>query len=339
MTTVSVLIPLFDTPPGLLHQALLSVERQRFDTDRIQVCVHDDGSASEYRTGYETLDLDAYDVEIAWSEASDNRGISCARNAAARTADGEIYLLLDADDVLHPDAIRLVVEQFDRHDRADLVYSDNVKFTWPDVDLYQFRRKHCYQTWLTEYGGTTFDPLIQASFVVGIVAFRAETFAKIGGYDERLQVGEDIDFLTRIHGRSAENTFVHVPRVLYYRRHDEESLSRRRGDEMVENTEAILLRAARSFGLDVTDVRYVSRLQPYGVSHYFLFDEEEEAIVPPYVQPTARRLEGVADTEASLHTRWERVLKPQLLDVVGEPRLQSNGRQNRTRRQVSQPGN
>lgn len=338
MTTVSVLIPLFDTPPEFLHQALLSIERQRFDADEIQVCVHDDGSASEYSTGYETLDLDAYDVDIAWSETSDNRGISCARNAAARNADGEVYLLLDADDVLHPDAIRLVVERFDRHDRADLVYSDNVKFTWPDLDLYQFRRKHRYQTWLTEFGGTTFDPLLQASFVVGLVAFRAETFTKIGGYDERLQVGEDIDFLTRVHGRSAENTFVHVPRVLYYRRHDEGSLSRRRGDEMVENTEAILLRAARTFDLDVTDVRYFARLQPYGVSHYLLVDEEG-AIVPPYVQPAARRFEGVADTEASLRTRWERVLQPQLLDVVGETQLQSSGRSNCTRRQVSQPGN
>ncbi len=338
MTTVSVLIPLYDTAPELLHQALRSVERQRFVADEIQVCVHDDGSSSEYRTGYETLDLDAYDVEIAWSETSDNRGISCARNAAARNADGEVYLLLDADDVLHPDAIRVVVERFARHDRADLVYSDNVKFTWPEFDLYQFRRKHCYQSWLTEFGGTTFDPLIQASFVVGLVAFRAETFAKIGGYDERLQVGEDIDFLTRVHGRSAENTFVHVPRVLYYRRHDEGSLSQRRGDEMVENTEAILLRAGRTLELDVTDVRYFARLQPYGVSHYLLFDGEE-AIVPPYVQPTARRLEGVTDTEASLRTRWERVLKPQLLDVVGEPQLQSSGTLNRTRRRVSQPGN
>lgn len=316
MTTVSVLVPVYDTCAEILDQALASVQEQSYETDHIQVCIHDDGSADRYRAGYERLDLRQYDFEVAWSGTACNRGLSAARNAAASNADGELYVLLDSDDVLAPGAIAAVVDAFDRSPAADVVYSDNVKFTWPDVDLYQYRKKRAYQRWMTRFEGTAFDPLFQASFVVGLLAMRADTFAALGGYDEDVEVGEDVDFLVRAHGLDDGNNFVHVPRVLYFRRHSETSLSRSRQDELRENTEAAMLRAARERGLDVADARHFGRLRPYEVSHYLLCTEDGEPIVPPYVNPSERRLEGVPDTEESLEAEWESDLGPRLEAVL-----------------------
>lgn len=317
MTDVTLLLPLFDTRPDILRQALASVQGQTSDPGRIQVCIHDDGSAPEFKEGYRELDVHGYDFEVAWSATEENRGLSHARNAAESNADGDYYLLLDSDDALDPRAVEVAVEAFERNDRADVVYSDNVKFTWPDLDLYQFRKKHVYQRWLDEAKNTRFDPIFQASFVVGLLGMRARTFDALEGYDEDLTVGEDVDFLVRAHGLAEANNFVHVPEVLYYRRHSDESLSRRRQAELHANSADAMLRAARERGLDVTGIEYFDRLGPYRVSHYLLRDGDGDPVVPPYVDRDARRLAGTDETVESLEAEWERRVGPRLEDVLG----------------------
>ena len=335
MTDVSLLLPLYNTRPEILHQALASVDEQTYPLDRIQVCVYDDGSAPEYKEGYQTLDLDGYDVEIVWSEAEENRGLSHARNRAASNADGEYYLLLDSDDVLDPRAVEVAVETFEDHPNADLLYSDNVKFTWPDLDLYQFRKKHVYARWLEEFKNTRYDPIFQASFVVGLLGMRAETFDAMGGYTEEIDVGEDIDFLVRAHALAEANTFVHVPDVLYFRRHSEESLSRRRQDELHDNSAEAMLEAAEKSGLDVSGIEYFDRLDPYRVSHYFLLDADGEPIVPPYVDRERSRLEGTSETVASLRREWKEEIKPRLEGVLERSREKNPPREENPLREKS----
>ena len=320
MTNVSLLLPLYDTRPEILHQALASVDEQSYPLDRIRICVHDDGSAPEYRDGYRRLDLDGYDVEIVWSESVENRGLSHARNAAASNAEGEYYLLLDSDDVLDPRAVEVAVETFEENRDADLLYSDNVKFTWPDLDLYQFRKKHVYARWLDEFKNTRYDPIFQASFVIGLLGMRAETFAALDGYTEEIDVGEDIDFLVRAHALSEANSFVHVPEVLYFRRHSDESLSRRRQGELHDNSADAMLEAAEKSGLDVSGIEYFDRLAPYLVSHYFLLDADGEPIVPPYVDRDGGRLGGTSETVGSLHREWKREIQPRLEGVLERSR-------------------
>ena len=326
MIDVSLLVPLYDTDPEILHQALSSVDAQTYPLDQIQVCIHDDGSAPEYKEGYRTLDLDSSDVEIVWTETTDNRGLSYARNAAASNADGEYYLLLDSDDVLDPRAVEVAVETFERNPDADLLYSDNVKFTWPDLGLYQFRKKHVYARWLDEFKNTRYDPIFQASFVLGLLGMRASTFRALGGYTEEVDVGEDIDFLVRAHALSEANTFVHIPEVLYFRRHSETSLSRRRQDELHDNTAESMLQAARESGLDVSGIEYFDRLLPYRVSHYLLRDRDGEPIVPPYVDREGRRLDGTSETVASLQREWRAEIKPRLEGVHERSRKNQAGR-------------
>jgi len=179
-----------------LKQAINSIENQSFDIRRMEVCIHDDGSSSEYKLLYENwLKKRQSNLKIKWSTSSKNMGPAYAKNIAASLGDGEFYILLDSDDILHPDAISTSIKILEKDPKAELVYSDNIKFQWPSLEPFQFRKKSLYQIYAKNYKGTVFDPVIQSSFIVGIQAFRKDTFEYLNGFDNTLLVGEDIKFM------------------------------------------------------------------------------------------------------------------------------------------------
>ena len=120
MTQVSVVVCTynsFDT----LGLALDSALSQSLSAEDYEVLVVDDGSTDDTaqmvetcRTRYPNLRYTGFPV---------NRGLTAASNLGLRSAQGQYFIRLDADDTLHADILSSCLEPLAR-DETDLVYCD-----------------------------------------------------------------------------------------------------------------------------------------------------------------------------------------------------------------------
>ena len=114
---------------------------------------------------------------------------SAARNHGARVAVAPMLLFVDADCVLTAQAVRTAVEALSRSG----VVGVHVRTVPVSLDWYcrvSYGAMDWYLRALASVG------VVQG--VASFIAVRAEAFAAIGGFDERVTVGEDADFLRRL---------------------------------------------------------------------------------------------------------------------------------------------
>ena len=119
----------------------------------------------------------------------ERRIIAAVRNAGARSARGEVLAFVDADSRIHP-------ETFNAIDRA--LARGNVIGGATGVRLERLSAGIAATVALMM-------PMVWVTGMdTGVVFCREEDFQAIGGYDERLRVAEDVDFLWRLRRRGKE---------------------------------------------------------------------------------------------------------------------------------------
>lgn len=111
MPVVSVIMPVFNTDPKYLKEAIESVLTQTFKD--WELVVVNDGSTDQNVIGC----LKAYegDVRIHTIHFEKQQGISTARNTGLQRAHGKYIAFLDSDDVAHRDRLALQVNYLDKH--------------------------------------------------------------------------------------------------------------------------------------------------------------------------------------------------------------------------------
>jgi glycosyltransferase involved in cell wall biosynthesis len=185
--SISVVIPAFNAETTIA-ESLECVARQRFRA--AEVIVVDDGSTDTTREVVARFDPDVLVCALP------NGGPSAARNHGLQLATGEIVAFLDADD-LWPDHT-LEVLRTGMEDGA--VAQGRIQDMWPEVE---------------ESGYRLDQP--RRSFNIGSAAFRRTTLEEVGGFDESLRTGEDIDLWVRLKERGVERRLLDDV-TLYYRR-------------------------------------------------------------------------------------------------------------------------
>ena len=132
-----------------------------------------------------------------------NGGIVVASNQALELARGRIVVLLDHDDLLHPDALERVVAAFDAEpDDVDYVYSDeDVLVDGEHVDPF-------YKP------GWSPERLRNQMYTCHISAFRTELMRSVGGFRAEMEGSQDWDLVLRVTERARR--IVHIPEVLYH---------------------------------------------------------------------------------------------------------------------------
>lgn len=110
---ISVVIPIYNASKWL-RGTIESVLSSSFDKSRLQLVLVDGGSddassdiCREYAEKYT-------DVNITLLRSS-ALGVSAARNAGIKSSLGRYIMFLDADDILHENAVKLIVRFFDMH--------------------------------------------------------------------------------------------------------------------------------------------------------------------------------------------------------------------------------
>ncbi len=179
---VSVIIPTY-SEERYIGKTLRSVKKQNYKN--LEIIVVDSDSSDKT-------------VKIAKKYAdkvivTKKRGIALGRNLGASAASGDIFLFLDADTVLEKNFINRIVEKFNT---PDVVGVCGYIRTYGSL-VNRITYKLCSEiAWLST--------ILKIPLFYGMcMAWRNNIFKDVGGFDEHLITGEDIDITRKMarHGK------------------------------------------------------------------------------------------------------------------------------------------
>jgi glycosyltransferase involved in cell wall biosynthesis len=172
-TLISVVIPVGPGHEELLVDALDSVDAQTF---RLWECIviNDTGAPLRWTPSWARV-----------INTTGSIGVAAARNLGLRHAKARLFLPLDADDTLEPEALSRLYEA--QRELGGYIYSD-----W--YDKFEGRE---LKTWATpEYNSRE---LLTKGCLHAITAlYPIEAWQQVGGFDEELPAWEDWDFQLRL---------------------------------------------------------------------------------------------------------------------------------------------
>jgi glycosyltransferase involved in cell wall biosynthesis len=201
---VSVIVPAFNAE-AFLAEALRSILAQGHN--ELEIAVVDDGS-----TDGTARIAAAFGPPVRYLR-QDNRGPAAARNTGLAATTGSLVAFLDADDLWPEGSLRVRLDFLARHPDHAAVHG-RVRDLWPD---------------LLGPGRHQLDPP-RASFAfnVGSALFRRSLFITIGGFDETLRHGEDVDLLVRAAAHGLSRHQLDDVTLIYRRRLADDIGARRR---------------------------------------------------------------------------------------------------------------
>ena len=203
---ISVITPVYNTPPHVLKACLESVRRQIYS--EWEHCIVDDASTSEAtRT---VLAQHAEDPRVRLVTLDRNQHVSIATNEALARATGDYVALLDHDDELPPEALAEVVRSLNAHPDTDVIYSDEDKLDERGVRCDPFFKPD----WSPEL-------FLSYMYACHLLVLRRRIVDAVGGFREGFEGAQDYDLLLRVMQRT--DRIHHIPRVLYHWRKGEGS--------------------------------------------------------------------------------------------------------------------
>ena len=202
---ISVIIPAYNAEKHI-EAAIKSIHQQNYDN--LEIIVIDDGSTDT------TADIcKALGVKLIQQE---NLGISAARNVGLKAATGDLIAFLDADDLWCDNKIKNQLKLLQKPLLPSFILGLSIAINNEAL------------------------PITDAHFVLslGTSLVKKEVFEKVGNFDEKLELGEDIDWFLRV--MEAEfNCAVEPNPILKFRRHENNTTNNR------EKTKQFFLKAIR----------------------------------------------------------------------------------------------
>lgn len=186
---VSVIIPTYNRRE-LVRRAIGTVLAQTRDVEEIVVV--DDGSTDGTR---EAL-AQAFGDRIRYVYQP-NGGVSAARNHGLRIARGRFLALLDSDDEWMPQKTQCQVEWLLQRPDFGMVVCDVMRTNSAGEPIDRFRRREQ----LPVDGDVLAWVLLNPALAPASAMMRREVYETVGGFDESLPTGEDLDFHLRVAAR------------------------------------------------------------------------------------------------------------------------------------------
>ena len=145
----------------------------------------------------------AEDPRFRVTHSDGNGGIVAASNDALALADGEFVVLLDHDDLLHPDALIEVAEAIDRAPDADYVYTDEDKVDERGLHSGAFFKP-----------GWSPERMRTQMYTCHMSTLRRSLVEEVGGFDKEFEGSQDWDLVLKVTEKARR--VLHVPKILYH---------------------------------------------------------------------------------------------------------------------------
>ena len=196
---ISVVVPVYNTDPGMLTALLDSLEAQTYLNFE---AVLYDGAGTRAETA-ETLKVRGEkDPRFRVIRGEANKGISGNTNEAVKLARGEYIALCDHDDLLSPDALWRVADCIVKK-HPDMVYSDEDRIT-------QGGKKHMDPHYKPDYCP---DSLVSDNYICHLTVIRKDVLEAVGGLRGGFDGSQDHDLFLRITEKTT--SIEHIPFILY----------------------------------------------------------------------------------------------------------------------------
>ena len=124
---ISVIVPVYNVE-NYLDQCMESIVGQTYP--HLEILMVDDGSTDNSGTLCDQWAERDQRIRVIHQE---NGGLSAARNTALDAMSGELVIMVDSDDVLHPDAVSILLQAIQAH-HADVAIGSFVVFDGKDVN-------------------------------------------------------------------------------------------------------------------------------------------------------------------------------------------------------------
>jgi glycosyltransferase involved in cell wall biosynthesis len=193
---VSVIIPTCNRAP-FLSDAIQSVLKQTYRD--FELIVVDDGSTDNSR---EIVAAFGARVRYFFQE---NKGVSAARNAGIRAAQGAFLAFLDSDDLWHKKKLAVQIESMQSDPLVKICYTNEI-WLRNGTHLNQ-KKKH------QKFSGWIFEPMLPLCLIsASSILLAREVLDRVGVFDENLPVCEDYDLWLRL-ALSYPITFIDQPLI------------------------------------------------------------------------------------------------------------------------------
>jgi len=196
---ITVIVPVFNTPPKWLHPCINSILGQWYD--RFELIIYDDGSSNkETLKALEKIKL--LDSRIKLIHGEERLQISLATNKALSYASGEFIAFIDHDDKIEPNAFMEVVRSINKTPDIDIIYTDEDK-----IDQKGKRFGPYFKSDFDE------DLLLSNNFISHLCVVRRSIGERVGWLKEGMEGAQDHDLLLRLIEHTTK--IAHIPKVLY----------------------------------------------------------------------------------------------------------------------------
>lgn len=236
LPSVSVIIPLFNYKEYVCD-AVCSCLDQKYN-GQLEVIVVDDGSTDR---SVDVIKKTFGGRPLKIIEHVVNKGYSVAKNTGIRASSGDCIVLLDADDMLTPDSIKVRAEYMMYHPEIDMVHGR--AYIIHDEGGYDYYCKRMYKL------GTNTKQKIHAQTTM----LRRSVHLKYGLYDERLRSRSDNEMWNRLNlyaiypgGPKIKIGFIEEPPVAFYRKHSKSMIEYRRKNPLYNSDVTRMLEEAKA---------------------------------------------------------------------------------------------
>ena len=208
---ISVVMPVYNTPPKILEEAIESIHGQIYEN--WELCIADDKSPGDWvRSILERWKEKDARIKVVYRET--NGHIAEATNSAFELVTGDWVALMDHDDILRPHALAEVAIAIAEHPHAELIYSDEDKI---------------------DDSGRRFDPyfkpewnpqlFLSQNYLNHLTVHATKNIRRVGGWRKDYNGSQDYDLNLRIAASLSGDQVVHIPKILYHWRATETSVA------------------------------------------------------------------------------------------------------------------
>ena len=207
---ISVLVPLYCTPPVFLREMIDAVRAQSYENWELILADASGEADGAAEVAAIARAAQTEDARVRYTKLENNEGIAGNTNTAMSLASGDYFAFLDHDDLLAPDALYEMASAI-KKSGADMLYSDEDKVDGKGTKHFQPHFKPAFNP----------DLLRSNNYITHLTLVKRELAEKIGPIDGSYEGAQDYDYMLRL-VEQAER-IEHVPRILYHWRTHEQS--------------------------------------------------------------------------------------------------------------------